>query len=129
MYLSMPNAVINDALPSRIRAGMHEILGCFDVNGLATEASVSLKLTPACAAFNAPQSLALFQRKREFRIFNQNSKAANVVELTHRHTCQRSNRLIAEAQSIVVSVLVTFWRILYHESKSALENSLEIHLL
>lgn len=61
MYLSMPNAVINDARPSRIKAGMHEIFGCLDVNGLATDASVSLKLTPACAAFNAPQSFALFQ--------------------------------------------------------------------
>lgn len=43
----MPNAVTNDALPSRMRLGMHEMFGCFDVNGLATDASVSLRLTPA----------------------------------------------------------------------------------
>ena len=34
------------------------MLGCFDVNGDATLASVSLNDMPACAVFNAPQSFA-----------------------------------------------------------------------
>ena len=58
MYLKMPKEVTNAALPSRISSGTHDILGCLDVNGEATEASASDKDIPAWAAFKAPQSLA-----------------------------------------------------------------------
>jgi len=38
-----------DARPSRIKIGIQDIFGVLDVNGDATEASVSDKLTPAWA--------------------------------------------------------------------------------
>lgn len=47
MYLRIPNAVTIDARPSCINVGIHEMFGRFEVNGDATEASVSDKETPA----------------------------------------------------------------------------------
>ncbi len=38
--------------------GTHSMFWFFDVNGLATDASVSESAIPACATFSAPQSLA-----------------------------------------------------------------------
>jgi len=38
--------------------GTHSIVGVLDVNGLATDASAVDSDIPACAAFNAPTSLA-----------------------------------------------------------------------
>ena len=52
MYLRMPNAVTIEARPSWIRVGIHDIFGCLEVNGDATEASVSDRDTPACAMSN-----------------------------------------------------------------------------
>ena len=49
IYFKIPNAVTNEALPSLINIGTHEIFGVLEVNGDATEASVSDKLTPAWA--------------------------------------------------------------------------------
>lgn len=43
----MPNAVTSEVRPSRIKIGMHEIFGFLDVNGEATDASVSDNETPA----------------------------------------------------------------------------------
>ena len=47
MYLKMPKEVTNAARPSRINSGTQEILGLFEVNGEATEASASDKEIPA----------------------------------------------------------------------------------
>ena len=48
----------NNRLPSRITSGTQEILGSFDVNGDATDASASDNDIPACAVLRAPQSFA-----------------------------------------------------------------------
>lgn len=58
MYLRIPNDVTIEALPSRIKFGIHDMLGVFDVNGEATDASASERLTPACACFRLAMSLA-----------------------------------------------------------------------
>lgn len=42
----------------RMIVGTHSIVGVLDVNGLATDASAVERDIPACAAFNAPTSLA-----------------------------------------------------------------------
>ena len=42
----------------RIIVGTHSIVGVRDVNGLAIDASAVDNDIPACAAFNAPTSLA-----------------------------------------------------------------------
>lgn len=43
----MPKAVTIEARPSLIKVGIQEMFGLFDVNGDATEASVSDNDTPA----------------------------------------------------------------------------------
>ena len=43
----MPKAVTMEARPSWIRVGIQEMFGVFDVNGEATDASVSDNETPA----------------------------------------------------------------------------------
>lgn len=59
MYLRIPNAVTIEARPSWISVGMQEMFGCFEVNGDATEASVSERDTPACAVFQAVVRITL----------------------------------------------------------------------
>lgn len=50
IYLKIPNDVTKAARPSRITVDTQVMLACFDVNGLAMEASASDKLIPAWAA-------------------------------------------------------------------------------
>jgi len=57
MYLKIPKEVTKAPRPSRIKCGTQVMLGSLDVNGAATEDSVSEREIPAWAAFRAPQSL------------------------------------------------------------------------
>ena len=50
MNLTTPNEVTSADLPSRIIIGTHSMLGFFDVNGLATEASAFEREIPELAA-------------------------------------------------------------------------------
>ena len=53
MYLNNPKLVVSAQRPSFITSGIHVMFGVREVNGAATEASASDKLTPTCDAFNA----------------------------------------------------------------------------
>ena len=50
--------MVPSSSPSRINSGTHDMFGCWEVKGEATELSASEREIPECAALRAPQSLA-----------------------------------------------------------------------